>query len=375
MASQRIDLLIACAATLLGVLALAALVWGAGSIVALFVVAFILAYLFNPLATNLSHRGVPRTLSALIITGGLVLIVCGVLAVLGPILYAQLSDMLTGLQDFFTKTLSTVGAALKPYFPVLHRIGLGGLVRQTPQPDTNVTVPVAATVIRGSMAVFTTMGLTVLTPVVTFYLLKDWPRMIGYLLHAVPPARRPMVCNLVREIDRVLWAFVHGQAWVCLCVAVICSVALMAVGLNFALVIGIATGLLKFLPYVGITVAFATAITAAVVQHGWDGWFLTSIVGIYMLIEVLDTSILSPRLIGPRVQLPPALVIFAILIGAKVFGVIGVFIAIPAFAVGRVMLSFWLRRNEPEEAPPRPSAAARPAMTPPVLPQPSQARN
>jgi len=327
---------------------LAGVVWMAGDIFALFVVAFILAYLFDPLATFLTRHKFSRAIAALVIMSAFVIIVCGALAILGPIIYGQIDEIMRGLQAMLKTMTSDIAHALTPYSPALRQMGLSSLIKPTDQPLSSVG-PVAATVLRGGMAFASTMGMILLVPIVAFYLLKDWPRMLSHVLAMLPARKRPVVREIGREIDRILSAFLHGQAQVCLCVAILYVGGFMAIGLNYGLVIGLVSGALKFLPYIGVAVAFALTVSTAVVQSGWDGWLIAAISGVFLLVEIIDVAFLSPRLIGTRVQLAPALVILAILLGAKLFGVIGVFIAIPVFAVGRVLLTFWLRNQSKVE--------------------------
>jgi predicted PurR-regulated permease PerM len=327
----------------LGGLVVVALVWIAGDIIALFVVCFLLAYLFDPLTTWLTKRGLHRGAAAGLITSTLVLAIVGGLVIAGPLAYEQLQAMVRELQTVFTGMMRGVRQELRPYFPALQQIGLGGLVKPTPTepPVADVAVPLAA-----SLA--TTIGLALLTPVVTFYLLKDWQRMLKWLVEEASPEKRPALRYLGRRIDHVMSAFLHGQAWVCLCCAVLYSVGLYAIGLNYAIVIGVLSGALKFLPYIGTAVGVVIAVTTGVTQSGWDSYLMLGIAATYLITEFIESSFLSPRIIGDRVRLNPALVIFAVLLGGKLWGVLGIFIAIPVVAAGKVVLAFWWREREEE---------------------------
>jgi predicted PurR-regulated permease PerM len=310
----------------LGGLALLGLIWLAGDIFALFVVCFLLAYLFDPLTTWLTRRGLPRGAAAGLITSTLV----------GPLVYEQLQAMVRELQSVFTDMMRELRRELRPYFPALQQIGLGGLVKPTPTepPVADVAVPLAA-----SLA--TTLGLALLTPVVTFYLLKDWQRMLTWLVEEAPPEKRAALRALGHRLDQVMSAFLHGQAWVCVCCAVLYSAGLYAIGLNYAIVIGVISGALKFLPYIGTAIGVIIAVTTGVTQEGWGSYLMLGIAATYLVTEFIESSILSPRIIGNRVRLNPALVIFAVLLGGKLWGMLGVFVAIPVVAAGKVVLASW----------------------------------
>lgn len=206
---------IAFAILILASILLAGLIYAAGDILAMFFIAFLLAYLFDPLANWMERRGLARPVAALIITVGLLVLVGGALAVLGPIAYQETQGLLRSLESAFTQGLATLRRELAPYLSILRPLGLDGLVRQTPVAATGDISKPLATVVSGGIAFAGTMGLALLAPVVTFYLLKDWPRMLIRVLKEVPPSKRPMVRDLARQIDDVLSAFLHGQAWVC----------------------------------------------------------------------------------------------------------------------------------------------------------------
>lgn len=337
----------------LGVLAAGMLVWLAGDILALFVVAFILAYLFDPLTEWLVKRGLSRAVAAGVVTVALVLVLGGLVVVAGPLVYNQLQSMVRELQQVFTKAMTQMRQDLRPYFPALQQMGLGGLVKPAPSEPSvaGIAVPLAA-----SLA--TTLGLALLTPVVTFYLLKDWRRMGAWLVDEAPPGKRPVLVYLGRKIDNVLSGFLYGQAWVCVCCAMLYMVGLVACGLNYGIAVGAVAGALKFLPYVGTAIGFTIAATTGVSQAGWDSMLMLGIVATFVITEFVESSILSPRIIGDRVRLPPALVIFAVLLGGKLFGIIGIFIAIPLVAVGRVLLAFWWRQRQDETQRENPAPAA-----------------
>jgi predicted PurR-regulated permease PerM len=337
----------------LGGLVVVSLVYMAGDIIALFIVCLMLAYLFDPLTTWLSKRGLSRATAAGIITSTLVFTIVGTLVVVGPLAYEQLQAMVRELQTVFTGMMREMRQELRPYFPALQQIGLGGLVKPTPTepPVADVAVPLAA-----SLA--TTIGLALLTPVVTFYLLKDWQRMLAWLVDEAPPEKRTTLRYLGRRIDRVMSAFLHGQAWVCLCCAVLYSGGLFAIGLNYALVIGVLSGALKFLPYIGTAMGVMIAVTTGVTQSGWDSYLMLGIAGTFLVTEFIESSILSPRIIGDRVRLNPALVIFAVLLGGKLGGVLGIFIAIPVVATAKVVLAYWWAQNESHQHDEAPAKAA-----------------
>jgi predicted PurR-regulated permease PerM len=326
----------------------AGLIWVAGDILALFLIGFLLAYLLHPLVSFLSRHGLPRGLSAFLVTVALSVIIVGAFVLLGPLIYAQMGEVLEGVRKLLTAAAARATDIVAPYFPAARDFSIEHWLYSNSV--EKLAAPVAGTVLKGGMALATTVGIVLLIPVVMFYLLKDWPSIWKRMIDLIAPRQRAKARALGREIDRILAGFLHGQAWVCLCVGSLYSLGLLAVGLHVAIAIGVASGVLKFLPYIGTAIGTAAALTAAYMQGGWDQWLMLGVIAVYLVVEFIETSFLSPRIIGARVKMPPALVIFAVLLGAKLLGIIGVFLAVPTFAVGRAILSFWLAQNRRDEA-------------------------
>ncbi|MEK7717444.1 MAG: AI-2E family transporter, partial [Pseudomonadota bacterium] len=179
-----------------------------------------------------------------------------------------------------------------------------------------------------------------LIPVVTFYLLLDWNRLLARSLALVPPRRQTWVANLARETDEVLGSFLRGQLMVMMSLATIYSVGLTLAGLDLALPIGVLAGLASFIPYAGFLGGLIAAALAAYLQfHDWLP--LLWVAGVFLTGQVLESLWLTPRLVGNRIGLHPVAVIFAVMAGAQLFGFTGVLLALPAAAV----LKVWLRHG------------------------------
>ncbi len=337
---------------------LAILIWVASDVVILFLLGFIFAYLLDPIVSVASRRKISRAWAAFMVTGGVVVLLSATVAALSPTLIEQLQGMLSVLQEIFKDLLAYIRQLLLPYEPTLNEVGLSGIVEepQVKEAAKEVAIPLAASVLTGGMAFAKLLGFAFLLPVITFYLLKDWPRMWLWLFTIVPPRKKERLLVLGRETDQVLTAFLRGQAWVCLFMMGVYSAGLFAAGLNYALLVGIVSGALKFLPYVGTAIAVVIA-TGVAVGQGGDAWLYGGIFLTFAVGEVIESAILSPKIIGERVQLQPVLVILAVLVGSQVLGIIGVFLAIPAFAVGRVFIQTWLKEREELHQPRKPRPA------------------
>lgn len=338
---------------IVGAILLAGFIWLAGDIFTLFLISLFLAYAFDPLAARLTRSGMPRWLAAMLIVTVLVVIVVGTVWLVGPLLYEQAKEIFQSLRGVATSFATRVDAFLSPHFPSLKDNGLSAMFQRPEQPVGTLAGPIAARVFSGGVAFAGFLGLALLSPMIMFYLLKDWPAMTAHAFSFVPARRRADMRALAAEMHKVLSAFLHGQAWVCAIDAVLYSAGLMIVGVQYAIVIGIVAGALKFLPYVGAAIGLVLTMGVSLGQSGWDGWQMAGIGLTFLVVEIIE-NVTYPRIVGEQVKLPPVFVIFAVLFGGKLMGVLGVFVAVPAFAVARVAVNFWLRdranRDSGEEA-------------------------
>lgn len=323
----------------------------AGDILTPFIIAFILAYLTDPLVSRLEGRYMPRSAAALVVTVGIVFVIMGVLSLLGPMIYEQLVGLLRNLPTLLERAMATIQRYLLPYFPMLHYSGDFDI---GPQMDVKaIAGPLASSVLSGGLSLATALGLTLLTPVITFYLLVDWNAMIARIRSIIPYRNQAATEGILHQMDMALSGFLRGQAYVCLCMAVIYTGGLMLAGLNYALLIGVLSGLLKYLPYIGTAIGVLLATLTGLSQGGWDPALMIGIALTYGIGEFIESSILTPKLVGETVRLPPVVVIFAVLLGGKLLGLIGVFVAVPLFATMRVIATHWLD-NSAGTPPPEP---------------------
>jgi predicted PurR-regulated permease PerM len=196
----------------------------------------------------------------------------------------------------------------------------------------------------GGQALISLLSLIIVAPVVAFYVLLDWRRMIAAVDSWIPPRHRPTVRALAREVDAAMAGFIRGQSMVCLALGLWYGIGLSLIGLNFGFLVGISGGILSFIPYVGSLAVLIVSSCLAIVQ-GWPDWklFVTSL-AVVLTGQFLEGNILSPRLVGASVGLHPFWVIFAVFAFGSLFGVIGLIVAVPVAAAVGVLLRFGLRR-------------------------------
>ena len=182
-----------------------------------------------------------------------------------------------------------------------------------------------------------------LIPILTFYLLRDWDYIVAHIGALVPESNRDTVFGLARETDDMLGAFLRGQLLVMLALAVLYSVGLSIAGLKFAIAIGVVSGLVSFVPYLGFIFGMALASLTVVLEPN-PLWPMVGVVLTFTIAQMLEGTVLTPKLVGDRIGLHPVLVIFAIAAGGQLFGFFGVLLALPAAAVLSVMVRFAFNR-------------------------------
>jgi predicted PurR-regulated permease PerM len=186
----------------------------------------------------------------------------------------------------------------------------------------------------------------VVTPVVAFYILLDWDRMVGKVDGWIPRAHVGEVRKIILDIDRAVAGFIRGQGSLCLILGVWYAVGLSLAGLNFGLLIGFFAGMISFVPYVGSLVGMALGLSVAVVQF-WGGDLWTSIglvLAVFVIGQFVEGNILQPRLVGQSVGLHPVWLMFALYAFGSLFGFVGMMVAVPAAAVAGVLVRYALSR-------------------------------
>ena len=196
----------------------------------------------------------------------------------------------------------------------------------------------------GGKALASFISVLIVMPVVTFYLICDWHEMVATLDGWVPPAHRPTVHRLIGEIDVAISGFLRGQAGVCLIIGIYYALALSLIGLQFGLLIGLAAGVLTFMPYVGSMAGLLIGTSVAIGQF-WPHWpKIAAVVVVFLVGEFVEGNILSPKLVGEHVGLHPVLLIFAMFAFGYLFGFVGLLIAVPLAAAIAVLFRFGLAR-------------------------------
>ncbi len=337
----------------------AAMLWLLSGVLMPFAAGMALAYLLDPLADRLQRMGLGRLTASLIILGlCLVLFIVTLVAVV-PLLAHQLGGFIEKLPSYISRLQElarTEGGALADRFgfDIFEKLGLGG--SGSPPADISRSVgdlvtkagQFAATFLgslwSGGQALLGIASLLVITPVVAFYMLVDWDKMISAIDSWVPVNQQATVRELATDINTAIAGFLRGQSLVCLFLGLWYGIGLSLVGLNFGLLIGITAGILSFIPYVGSLTALVVAAAVAIAQ-GWPSfWLLTMAMIVVGIGQFLEGNILTPRLVGQSVGLHPVWLMFALIAFGSLFGFTGLIIAVPVAAAIGVLARFALRR-------------------------------
>lgn len=337
----------------------ALLLWLVNAVLLPFVMAAVLGYLLDPLANKLQRLGVSRVWSTTIILVGALVAIVLVLVLFTPMLVRQVSEFAKALPSLVQRAQDLGSAAAAAFTQhgwgskLLERFGLdkGGTVsevRNFAADGANKAVAWGVGFFNGLLsrgaALLDLLSLVIVTPVVAFYMLLDWRKMVDTIDGLVPPRNRDTVRAIAHDIDVALAGFLRGQSLVCLFLAAWYGIGLTLIGLNFGLLIGIAGGLLSFVPYVGSLLVLFFALLVAVVQ-GWPSWHLAAFaLGVVMVGQALEGNVLSPKLVGDRVGLHPVWIMFALLAFGSVWGFTGLIVAVPVASAIGVLLRFATQR-------------------------------
>jgi predicted PurR-regulated permease PerM len=317
------------------------------SVLAPFVAAAGIAYVLDPPTTRLTRLGLGRGTAALLMILALLAGVLLFALLLYPLILQQIGLLLGRIPQYvqlLQRWASTVLTDLQQNFGSdVVNDKLRDLVSSQAGNMLTFLATALTSVTGAGFAIFNVLALAVVTPVVGFYLLRDWPRVIGMVDSWLPHRYADVIRAQAREVDRILSAWVRGQALCCIILALYYASALTVAGLDLGLIVGLAAGLLSFIPYVGSITGAITSLGLAMAQ--FPQWRGVIVVGCVLVIgQILEGYVIYPRFLGDRVELPAVWVIFALFAGGAAFGFLGVMLAVPVAATIGVLCRFWLRR-------------------------------
>lgn len=312
-----------------------------------FVAGMALAYFLDPVADWLERRGLSRLMATIVILISFILMFAIALVVVVPLIITQFSQFAQVLPDYVSQLQQLIANPENSYLPkwMVTQIQnakqnfsslmsegagfLGGLLNQ---------------LWNSGKTLIDVISLLVVTPVVAFYILLDWDRMVEKVDSWVPRDQVHTIRQLAREMDDAVSGFIRGQGSLCLILGIYYAVGLSLVGLNFGLLIGFVAGMISFIPYIGSLVGLILAVGVALMQFWPDyGWIIATM-AVFFSGQFIEGNILQPKLVGSSVGLHPVWLMFALLAFGAMFGFVGLLIAVPAAAMIGVLVRFALSR-------------------------------
>jgi predicted PurR-regulated permease PerM len=323
------------------------LMWLLGDVLLPFVAGMAIAYLCNPLTNRLETWRIPRWLGATIVLTLVLLFFVLLFLLIAPIIGSQLTGFMHDLPNYIAKLHALITDPSRPWLSKIAGETLPGgdtspadLIRQA----SGLIAAFLAKVWSGGSAVLAVFSLLVITPVVAFYFIVDWPRLVVSMERLIPRSQHDTIVQLASQIDAAIAGFVRGQTIVCVILGVLYAASLSAVGLKFGLLIGLVSGLISFIPYVGSVTGFVLATGIALAQF-WPDWiWIGVVIGIFLAGQFIEGNILVPKLVGDSIGLHPLWLMFALFAFGYLFGFLGLLLAVPMAAAVGVLVRFGVDR-------------------------------
>ncbi|QDB99375.1 AI-2E family transporter [Mesorhizobium sp. 8] len=331
-----------------------------------FVAGMVLAYFLDPVADRLERLGLSRVMATVVILFAFIIVLVLAFVILIPVLASQMADFAGKLPDYLTRLQNLITSFdpqwLKERFgvdPASLRDGLNSLLTS----GFGLLTTVFESIWNSGKALVSVVSLFVVTPVVAFYMLLDWDRMVSVVDSWVPRDHVKTVRQIATDINTATAGFVRGQGTLCLVLGAMYAIGLTLTGLNFAILIGLFAGLISFIPYVGSLTGLVLAVGVAFVQF-WPDWqMVVAVAAVFFVGQFIEGNILSPKLVGKSVGLHPVWLMFALFAFGALFGFVGLLVAVPAaaaiavlvrFAIARYLESPLYKGHNPEPPPPLP---------------------
>ncbi|MCY1663982.1 AI-2E family transporter [Rhizobium sp. SL86] len=312
-----------------------------------FVAGMALAYFLDPVADWLERRGLSRLMATVVILIGFVLMFAIALMIVIPLIISQFAEFAQILPQYITQLQQLIASPENSFLPhwIVTQI-------QTAKENFSSLMSEGAGFLGGLLnqlwnsgkTIVDVISLLIITPVVAFYILLDWDRMVAKVDSWIPRDQVTTIRQLAREMDDAVSGFIRGQGSLCLILGIFYAVGLSVVGLNFGLLIGFVAGMISFIPYIGSLVGLVLSVGVALMQFWPDYPWIIAVMCVFFAGQFIEGNILQPKLVGSSVGLHPVWLMFALLAFGAMFGFVGLLIAVPAAAVVGVLVRFAISR-------------------------------
>lgn len=305
-----------------------------------FVAGIIIGYLLDPLTSKFEKWGLNRTVATILVLVLLVIVLFPLLGLLIGVIDEQLGQFIASVPQYISslvKKFQPIFDELQQRFPSLEPDKIKLYIHNNMANGLKVVGSILRRVITGGMAFFNVLSLLLITPVVAFYMLRDWNTFVGKVDGLLPQQYKKTIETQAREIDHILASFIRGQLSVCILLGTFYAIGLYWVGLDLGVLVGFIAGIISFIPYVGTISGFVISMGIAFAQFDSLSQILP-VVAVFAVGQFLEGNFLTPKLVGDSVGLHPVWVMFALLAGGVLLGFLGLMIAVPAAAVIGVLL-------------------------------------
>lgn len=319
------------------------LLWIFRGILLPFVAGMALAYLLDPVADLLEKWKISRFFATVIVLSLVILLFIGVVLIAAPLIIQQVVDLVQRFPGY----VDQIQTLFNQWAPKIYeKIGaerasqMQGTLEQLVTNAAGMLGGLSAQVMQSGLAIVNALSLLVVTPVVAFYLLFDWDRMVGAAQKLLPLDHREEIIGVFQEIDQAMSGVIRGQGSVIVLLSIFYATTLGLTGLNFGLAIGVIAGVLSFIPYVGALVGGLLAVGVAIVQFGVDGIMVWAVLIVFLIGQFLEGNVLYPKLVGSSIGVHPVWLMFALFAFAFIFGAVGALLAVPMAAIAGVLIRF-----------------------------------
>ncbi|NLJ59387.1 MAG: AI-2E family transporter [Firmicutes bacterium] len=306
-------------------------------VLAPFILAFALSYLMNPVVTHLEKRGAPRGLGTLVIYVGFTLAITLFVLYLVPKFLVQLER----LGEVLPQQAGSIQSEIAGFYKRFSRFNIPEPVKGAIDNGIDRAEEALAGFIERTLGsvpgLLPRLSLLILVPVLAFYLTMDFPELKMWLLSWIPDRWRSDIVGLMIEMDNSLGSFIRGQLLISAIVGVLIAVGLSIIGVDFALIIGLIAGIFNIVPYFGPVIGAIPAVISALLKSPLSAVY---VVILFIVVNQVESSIISPNILGEHVGLHPVTVIFCIISGGYLFGILGVILAVPVTSIIKVTLRY-----------------------------------
>lgn len=311
-----------------------------------FIAGGIFAYLLNPLVNILEKKHINRGFASALVVAVFLALLVAIFAILVPVLYNQASNLVGKSPEY----IEFLQAKIIDFYQQNQALFDDGNIEQAKEAASKLSASAfefATNILKslwsGGIALISILALIFISPVVAFYLLKDWSHIIHNSKEILPSKYKAIIIEQFQQIDKTISAYLRGQLNVCLLLGIFYATGLTIIGLDFGLLIGFFTGILTFIPFVGLFIGMAIGLLVAFFQFG-DIMNISLVLAIFLFGQFLEGNFVTPKLVGGKVGLHPVWVIFGLMAFGSLLGFTGVLLAVPITAIIAVMVRFWYGR-------------------------------